>query len=174
MSLVDDWKQTVIDFRAKAGQFLRDTEELKNKEGLVSKYPALHDDYNDLLDRSDIIYNTVKTLTGAVDKVAEWLGLDLTPGSTPKMGFLPLVPIAVIGASLAAIGKWTSDVYIFNRRLEEVKRLEAKGLSPERAAAIAVKAPEGMLPSLGRNVLAPLVPILLLGIGFWAYSKSNK
>lgn len=175
MSLTDDWKKAVIDFRARAGQFLKDVETLRAQRTEINKkYPAFKRDYNELIERSDTIYNTISKVTKGVDKVAEWLGLDMSNIESSQMGAIPLIPIAIITGAIAAMGKWASDVYIFNQRLAEVKRLEAKGISPARASQIAIKAPAGAMESLGRNVLGPIVPIVLLGLGLWAYNQSQK
>ena len=52
------------------------------------------------------------------------------------LGIVPLLPVAAISIAVAAITKWTTDAYEFNKRLDAVQALEAKGYSPERAGQI--------------------------------------
>lgn len=175
MSLISDWRKTINDFRRGARKFLNDVETLRAQEATISRYPQLADQYDELMERSETIYNTIVNLTSKVDKVAQWLGVDtdnIEDGDLRGLnavGFL--IPIAVVAAAVAAMGKWASDVYIFNKRLDEIKRLESRGMSPEKAAAIAIKRPSGIIASLGGNVFRPLVPILIVGAGLWALSR---
>ncbi len=82
------------------------------------------------------------------------------------LGVLPLIPIAVVGASLAAMYKWTLDYQTFKRQVEEQKRLEAKGVDPATAARMIAKKGAPSLISFGT-----LSPLLLIGLagGAWYF-----
>ena len=61
-------------------------------------------------------------------------------GEDDALGLLPIVwGVATALAALAAIGYWVKDAYQFSRRLNELQRLEATGMSPADAARVVNK-----------------------------------
>lgn len=82
------------------------------------------------------------------------------------LGILPLIPIAVVGASLAGMYKWTLDYQTFKRQVEEQKRLEARGVDPASAARMVAQKGAPSLISFGT-----LSPLLLIGLagGAWYF-----
>jgi hypothetical protein len=155
-----DTASLIEKFRFKVGDFLAAVNELAARAPEAAKNPTLKREYDALMSRAGTIKNTVQTVTGLVDKALiafrSVTGMD-------GLGFIPLLPVAVIGAAVAAIAKWTTDAYTLTQRLNEVKRLEASGMSPQQAAAtVAAIAPK---PFFGG--LPPLLPIAaLVGLAF--------
>ena len=103
-----------------------------------------------------------------MDETWSWLksqiGLDglTTLSNEPGLGVVPLIPIAVIGGSLALMGKWIFDSKKFVGKIEEVKRLERKGYSSEQA----VNMVEKLLGEKSLINLGKIMPIILIvGIG---------
>lgn len=172
MSLLSEFKQAVANFRNKANEFMLSINNMEQQRNFVATRPELKKEYDDLMDRTGIIKSTVSGITSAINKAAQWFGVDFD--EPQNLGLVPLIPIAAIAASVAVMGKWVSDAYIFNQRIAEVKRLEAKGIPPERAAKIALKMPPSMLQQLGENVIKPVFGLALLGLGFWAYNIYQK
>jgi hypothetical protein len=76
-------------------------------------------------------------VTGAAQSAYDWAKKSLGLGD---MGFVP-VAVAVVGAAaaiaaLVVIARWITDAYVFAQRLNALQDLEARGKTPEQAAAI--------------------------------------
>lgn len=168
--------QSVIEaFKQRARAFWNQWETLHANQDMITRQsPAVQKEYNDLIDRGSTIRNSVETVTGLIDKaqryyqtakgwVSDLFGMD---GYSPQMGVLPvLIPAAVIAGSLAAMGKWLSDAYQFNRKMEEIAKLQAKGVDAVTASKIIERTtPSGI--SIGGAIG---IPLLLVG-GFFAYN----
>ena len=160
-------------FKTRARDFWSQWELLGNKQQDIKKLsPEIQKEYNDLLERGSTIRNSVETVTGLIDKATaayqsskEWIS-DLFGLGENGLGFLPvLIPVAVIAGSLAAMGKWLSDAYQFNRKMEEIEKLQARGVDPVTASKIIDRVtPAGLslTTSLG-------LPVLLIG-GFFIFN----
>lgn len=175
--LSQDEKGVIEQFKDKAREFWALWENLEDQKHTISaSAPIVQNEYADLMARGSTIRTTVEYVTKTIDKAAQmyrsvrdWLaarfGLDGLSASdvdqrVNEMGLIPLIPIAIITAALAAMGKWISDAYIFSERLAEIKRLEKQGISPARAAEIVEKTMQkGMFAGA-----ANLVPIALIGV----------
>jgi hypothetical protein len=165
---------TIEAFRQRAQDFWNQWNLLSSKSADVSKMtPEIKKEYDDLLSRGSTIRNTVETVTSMIDAVSgaytstkDWV-TGLFGVDEPNLGFLPLIiPAAVIVASLAAMGKWLKDAYDFNRKMEEIGKLEAKGMSTQEAAQIITRVSDSGGFSLNAAVG---FPVLLIG-GFIAYN----
>lgn len=167
----------IDEFKKKARDFWNQWESLGNQEKFISKQaPEIQQEFKDLRNRGLSIRNSVETVTGLIDKATAayrtatgWVS-DIFGTSDNTMGFLPiLIPAAVIVGSLAAMGKWLSDAYQFNRKMDEIAKLQAKGIDPVTASKIISRiTPEGfsITTSLG-------IPLLLIG-GFFVYNTFMK
>jgi hypothetical protein len=168
--------QSVIEaFKVRARNFWNQWNILNNSRGVVARQsPEMQQQYRDLVDRGSTIRSSVETVTRLIDKATSayrtatgWASGFFSLGEMPTLGVIPLlVPAAVIAGSLAAMGKWLKDVYEFNRKLEEIARLEAKGVDPVTASKIV----ERVSDSGSFNIKAAVgLPVLLIG-GFLAYN----
>lgn len=169
---------TIEAFKQRAKNFWIQWNNLNAQSGTVDRRsPALQKEYDDLLQRGSTIRTSVETATGLIDKatsayrsakgwVVDIFGLD----GVPQLGLIPiLIPAAVIATSLAAMGKWLKDVYEFNRKMEEIAKLEAKGIDPVTASKII----ERVSPS-GINLNAAIgLPVLLIG-GLLVFNMFRK
>jgi len=128
------WYNLVGQFRAKAQQFEQIYNKLMSDQSYALSNPALASDYRALLQIGRVTRAKIIATRNKIDSVIGWLkGLV----GMNELGFIPLIPIAIVAASLAAITKWVTDAYAMSARIDEAKRLEAKGVPPERAAKIA-------------------------------------
>jgi len=84
-----------------------------------------------LLKWAGYIKKGVESIMGTIEEL-EKVGL----------GIVPLIPVAVIGGSLALIFKWSADYATFKAKVAEQIRLEKRGVSPAVASQI-VKAKSG-------------------------------
>ena len=157
------------EFKARATEFAKQFSFLQGKSAVVARHPKLKADYTALMDRGAWVRSAIEKVTGATDTVVGWFknllgGVEV---ETRSLGFLPLVPVAIIAASTAAIAKWMSDAYVFGRKLRAVEDLEAKGLSPQEAAEL-VKGQEGA-GLFNFSLGGAAMPVYVLGIGALAY-----
>lgn len=176
-------KSAIENFKAKAREFWTMWNALGSKRAIVAKQsPEMRREYVDLMARGQSVRSGVETITGLIDRAAgaydsvrDWLSDTFGLGGVElerqtQLGLLPLIPIAAIGLSLAAMGKWISDAYQLNRRLEEIQRLENRGLSPQQAAQVVSKTmPKGFFS--GAQAIA--VPLLLAAGAMFIYSKNR-
>lgn len=152
-------------FKAEAVRFRNAFNSLVSLESYAATRPELQAEYNALYSRGETIKKTIDYITRTVDSVTgffskawgsasstfkNFFGLSGVPArfspmagpgelqmyARPGLGALPLIPIAVIASAVALMGKWASDVYLFERKATEQKRIEATGASPRAAADI--------------------------------------
>lgn len=166
-------------FRQSALEFRTAYEKLMAMESDAARAPQLEAEYQDLYQQGSIIRATIEQVTRTVDSVtgffsdawdagSSWLRslLNGVPQTAPRprgaLGVIPLVPIAAISAAVGLMGKWVSDVYVFERKLSEAKRLESQGLSPQQAARQAQGYSAG-------GLFDDLAMPLLIGGGIWLF-----
>lgn len=167
-------KSMMENFRDKAKAFIYRYEKLKSLDADVKKYPELRSEYVGLVGRGTKIRDSIRTVTGGIDNVVGWFNSVVGNDKNTQLkglGLLPLIPVAVVIASLAAMGKWGGDVYMFERRLNEIKRLENTGMSPEKASGIvADREAPGLIAGITREVMVPLsiASVVLVAGWYWA------
>ena len=116
---------------------------------------------NKLLSRAETIKNSIKSATNWSDT----LRID-------ELGFLPLIPLAVIGSAVAAIGYWVTDYAKFSSSVQYQATLISQGVSPEKAALLANQQanPPSFFSSAGSLIKWGLVGAAL----FFAYKTFVK
>lgn len=170
-------------FRAEAVKFRDAMLRLDSLKSYAQLRPELKAEHDALTARGQMIKATVETITRTVDQVTgffsdawsgasgavkRFFGLGLLPPT--NLGALPLIPIAAISGAMVYMGKYVSDVYLFERRATEQQRLEAKGLTPQEAAAIVSQtANTGDGGGLLDDVLGDLKTPIILGGAAWLF-----
>jgi len=126
------WYNVIGKFRQKAQEFETMMERLQSQKAIAARDPKLAAEYSTMMNAAMTLQQKIKQIRDATDAVINWLkgvfGFD-------GLGFVPLIPIAVVVASLAAIGKWVKDAYIFSAKLDKVAALEKQGMSSREAIA---------------------------------------
>ena len=181
-------EKAVGGFKAKAKEFWTLWESLNRKAGLVEgATPKLQAEYDLVMDRGLGIRKAVEKITSIIDSggrmldssrqwIRDRLGLggmeDQLLGMVPGMGALPLIPIATIGISLAAIGKWMKDAYVVDRKLNLLEKLRRGGMSAEKAANVVDRTvgSKGIFAG-SMKIGAPLIVAVLVG---YLYFKKGK
>lgn len=131
----------------------------------ATKVPANKQKEKDaLLSRAETIRKTISGLTSWSDT--------LRINELNGMGFLPLIPVAVIGGAVAAIGYWANDYAKFISTINYQNTLVSQGIAPERAAAIANQQAES--GSLLGGLSGLMKMAALLGVGWFLYKKFAK
>jgi len=135
-------------FKAKANEFMNALDRLNN---IGEVPPNLAEEFSYLTTTAEVVSGTIQTITGTVDSVtgffSDFFAFDgvaatrdyINNKPAQGMGLIPLIPVAMIAGAIAAMSKFIADVYVFERKITEQKRLEATGMKPEQAAQIVDK-----------------------------------
>lgn len=152
--------RTVASFMEKLRAFYDNFGAMRLQAGFVAKHPDLQNEYSGLMERGNFIDRQIKSAKALISKAQsawDWFLSAIGLGGLGDMGVLPLLPIAVAAAAGAVvlITKWLTDVFIFSRKIEAIKALEAKGsITGQQAAGSILKAgPTGFLDVLQKNII---------------------
>ena len=166
------YDRTVANFMAKLKAFYDNFGAMKLQAGFVRDHPELQGEYSGLMERGGFIDAQIKRAKSAIDAVKtgwDWFLSTIGLGGVGDLGVLPLMPIAIAAAAgvVALIASWLTDVYVFSRKVEAIKALEAKGAITGRQAAGAIleAGPTGILDVLQKNIIWVIVGGALLFFG---------
>lgn len=137
-------KSLLQQFRDKATEFMGAWSTLNSIQNVP---PNLRAEYDDLQQRGGVIQGSVSALTQTVDSVTGFFSnmfsfdgvgavRDYINDSPGQLGIAPLIPIAAITGALAVMGKFITDVYLFERKVSEQQRLVSTGMPESEAAEI--------------------------------------
>ena len=122
----------------------------KNFQGLlaqsnyiVTKHPELRSQYDQMVREGSELYNRMNTLNETINSIkSNWNAFTGWLKSTVGMsglGILPIIPVAIgaaaAGSTLYLVGQWLTKAAEMAKRIDLYKSEEAKGLSPQQAAA---------------------------------------
>lgn len=168
--------QTQLDqFKARARVFADQHKKLKEREAAVPE--SMKAQYHTLVGRGEQIKERIKAVAGAVDSSARFAqnSLGVSRQDINTLGFLPLIPLALIAGSTVATTYFVTDAHKFNAEMDEIERLQEMGYSPEEAVKITkggtIKVPT-FLATLWNNRLARYGA--LGALGFVGYQKFIK
>lgn len=162
-------------FKQRAGKFAQTFDYLSGKRSTVARHPTLRKDYTALMERGRFVRAAIEKVTGGVDAVTGWFKNVLGEVDTQHLGFLPLIPVAVITAGTASIAKWMSDAFTFSRRLEAIERYEGKGMSPEAAADLVnAQQPAGLFNFKFGNMAMPIYALAIAGFAYLMWRNRKQ
>lgn len=155
-------------FRSRVQNFMLALDNLASRKRDAQRSPQLATEYATLMRQGSVIKSTIESVSGTIDKVMAFF-----KGVTgmSALNVVPLLPIALITGAIAAIAKWTTDAYTFSKKLDEVQRLEAKGLTPQQAADVVAR--NAPAPLFGGFNLSNIVPLLAVGAVLFFWWRSN-
>ncbi len=142
MSVIDDLKE-------KAREWGRKVVALSQTDVPADMAP----EKEKLLQRGKVIKTGIEKIFGTLEQVP-----------TEGMGFLPvLIPVAVVGASAAAIAKWTYDYKKFAHKLTLRKQLTTDGLTNNQAVQVIndLENKSTFAGTLSKKVFIPITGLLL-------------
>lgn len=150
----------IENFKEKVRTWWKNVETLRN-----TRVPSNKQKEKDLLlSRAETIRKSIRGLTSWSDT--------LRINEINGIGFLPLIPVAVIGGAVAAIGYWVTDYAKFAKSINYQNTLVSQGIPPEQAAMIANKQSES--GSMLSNVSGIIKMLMLAGVGYVVYTKFIK
>ncbi len=139
--------------------------------------PAMQGEYQDLINRGNVIEGTIDNVTGAINNAVNWFkgafGLDaVSMARSGQLGVIPLLPVAAVTGAMTLIGYWYTDTQMFIKRVDAVLELVRRGSTPEEALAIVKGA--GEKPSMfGFDLQKLVVPLLIAG-GLWWFMRNKR
>ena len=182
--LSEEEKGAIQKFKDKAREFWALYTDLLNvKPETITALPVEKQQaYHDVMQRGAGLRGKVEKITGAIDlaaqqyeKVKNWFmdtfGLSEARATQEVNNRLGIIPIIAIGGAVAiagvtyAIGSWVSDAMEQKRLLDEVQRLESKGVSPAEAYSLATKLKSaGLFGNFGKII--PIIVVVGLALVF--------
>jgi len=166
-------------FKAKASEFMIALDRLNSIDNVPGN---LQEEYSGLRSTADYVQGTINWITSTVDSVtgffSDYFGFDGVSGvrdyingdnryNDQSMGVIPLIPLAAISGAVALMSKFIVDVYVFERKVSEQKRLENTGMSPQQAAEVVDKIKGKTLT----DNLAGIVKPVAWGLGLFFISR---
>lgn len=139
------WSKFITDFDATKRLFDDNYRGLlAQRNFIVTKHPEELPVYNKMVNEAAGHKATLDKLAAIKATVSGWLNSvrgifasGLTAIGLGELGFIPvIIGVAAAATALATIGYWIKDAYQFSRRLNELQRLEAQGISPAEASRI--------------------------------------
>lgn len=165
-------KDRIAKFKAQARVFSSEFERLKSRAPAIPE--RWRDEYARLLSQGETVKERIAASGAAIDTSYRFLrdSIGVPEEQINTMGFLPLVPLAFIGASTAVTSYFVTDAQKFNAKIDELERLQEMGYSAEEAAKIAGSNSISVPRPLAAFWNNPLLKWGSLGlVGWWGYRR---
>lgn len=111
----------------------------------------------------------VAWLRDAIKSVMSFFGVELS-----GLGFVPLIPIAVVTAGVAYIANIAASAWSLSKRIDEQRRLESQGVPPAQAAQIVTQTSSAGGMFSGFKDVKDVMVLLALGVGAWFLWKNMR
>jgi hypothetical protein len=163
-----EWWNLVARFRQAAAQVDQVLERLRAQEDAARSDPGLSSQYDAIMQRAAELRATIADYLGKIDAAVQWLkgaGAWIADAfGFNGLGALPvLIGVAAIAAALAAVTKFLTDAWALSKRIDEQQRLEARGLTPQEAAAVVERGTAGSAGSQWLKLLAGAAAVGFVG-----------
>lgn len=144
VSDVKTWARIITDFPGYYKNFQENYNALIQQYQFVKKYPDLLAEYRRLLEEGNKTYSKLYTLNENIQKLKSiWGSVTAWFRSVTGLGEMGIAPVIWAGMAagtalgiFSSVGKYLTEVRGFASRVEEAKRLEAMGKSPEEVTRI--------------------------------------
>lgn len=122
---------TVAQFKRKADEFWSTYKRLEELEPVAMSTAATRDSYNKVMYSGQNITGNIENAADRIQAAISWGAMS---GIEPKqLGGLGIWPIAIIAAAIAAMSMWLTDAGVEVYKLENMKAMIGKGMSPTAA-----------------------------------------
>ncbi len=155
------WYDVVGQFQARYAEFNRVYTALQSQADSVLAMPqSLQDEYNSLMSQGDTVKSTIDGTMSDINSAMTYLK------SVFGIGFIQLLPAAVVGAGLAAAAYWLSNAYVTAKKLDAFNAAIANGATVDQAtqAANSLSGTSGFMQAIGGSVGTIIVIAALLFI----------
>jgi hypothetical protein len=156
-------------------QFHSTYTELQNYADAAQQSPDLATEYSDLVSRGNYINTVISDAVASVQSVVQWVkdnvGTDIS-GSLQGLGFVQLIPAAILGAVVAATAlavAWITDARSAITKIQALQQL-ANSVPPEQRADVitaALKQSGGLTETISKTTTLLVVGgVVLAGVFF--------
>jgi hypothetical protein len=168
------WTQKVNQLKKAGSDFTALFSQLDQLKAVAAKDPKLKAEYDALMNRGAFVRNQVTTVTTAIDNAwataKSWVGMS----GVGEMGFIPLIPLAVIVGAIAVVGSWNAAAIIMRTRLQRLQ-LEAAQKAGVGAGDInkiiseqnASNADVGLFGNQFKDAFSGVIKYAAIGIGLY-------
>lgn len=161
------WYDIVGKFRNAKTEFYTNYSALQKTD---PKTPALIAEKRALMNRASTVDATIKNL----DKTVEYFAGLLKKIGVGGLGVLPVLPVVAVAGAVTLISKWLKDTYEFSVKMNRVRELEQKGVSPSEAARIVEKTTEAGQGLFSLKGLNTLITLAVIGGAAWFFLARKK
>lgn len=176
---VDETQRAIQELYQTGLNFDQTYSDLVNAQPQVASVsdPDLQSQYDDLVSRGSYIKSVISDAVAGVQNVAAWVkentGVDIGQGSSLQgLGFVQLVPLAIIGAVVAATAlaaAWITDARSSISKIQALQQL-AETVPPDQRASIvnnALKQSGGITGTISSvNSFLVIAAIIAAGVYF--------
>ena len=127
-----EWWNVWGQIKAASAQLDGAVAKLQSQAAYVKSRPNLRADFNAITSSIESARAKLMWLRDAVKGTLNYFGAGLS-----GLGFLPLIPIAIVTAGVAYVAKLAANAWALSARIDEQRRLESTGMSPAQAAQLA-------------------------------------
>ena len=172
------WYDVIIKFKNYTTKFTENYNRLKTINIDPSRYPALADEQLELLKRGTTVKANINKITNTIDDAWTWLkskfgfdGLNDVATLSHGLGFVPLIPIAVVAGSVTLLVKWILDYSEFVKRYDYATELEQKGYSTTQINELMT----GITQEKPLIDFGKAMPVLIIaGLGIFVIMNKDK
>ena len=161
--------RAVADFVRQIKSFTDNFQAMRAQRSFIAEHPELAPEYDALMGRANFIQTQISRAQKMVSAARSALDYLLDLFGLGDLAVLPAIPIAIGAVAVAAalITKWLTDVFIFSRKVEAIKAIEAKGgiTGREAAGMIGAAGPTGLMDVLQKNIIWLVIGGTLLMFG---------
>lgn len=130
-----EWQKQVDELKAKAATFMAMFTRLGQLAHVAARDPVTKAQYDILMARGASIKAKIESITRAIDNMyGAASSLFNGVGNTEGLGFLPLIPIAVIAGAVTLISVWLIDALSMSQKLQAA---ESAGANAAQITSIA-------------------------------------
>lgn len=155
------WYDLVGQFQSRYAEFNRVYSALQAQADNVLNMPqSLQDEYNALMSQGDTVKSTIDGTMNDINSAVTYLK------SVLGIGFIQLLPAAVIGAGLAAAAYWLNNAYVTAKKLDAFNAVIAAGGTVDQGlqATQNLTGSSGFFSAIGGSVGTIIVIAALLFI----------
>lgn len=125
--LSNTWEAAVQNLKQKALEFRDLFTWLQSKSHIAARDPVVKAEYDKVMARGSAVRTGVEKTTGGIDWVTGQLREKFGINSRATMGAIPMIPIAVIAAAIAAITAWLADAYKLKSKIQYLEQHNITG-----------------------------------------------
>lgn len=168
-----EWWNVWAKIKAASAQLDGAVAKLQTQAAYAMSRPNLSGDFKAITASIESARAKLIWMRDAVKSALGYFGVELN-----GLGFLPLIPIAIIAAGVAYVAKLAADAWALSARIDEQRRLESTGMSPAQAAQIAKQTNPGGGGGLFSFDLGTGGTVVLVGAGafalWWFFGRGKR